>query len=484
MNIRILFFTVLVFNALTMKAMEASVSYAGFKSPGQSSYVEVYFFITGGSLKYLVVDDSLQQASVDVLVMFKQGEQIAHYDKFILNSPAEVKRINFSGIQRYALPDGTYDLEIVMTDMNDAKNVKKYNSKVILDFPEGELKQSDIQLLASVEKNEDASNPFVKNGFFMEPLPGNFYTRQSGTLWFYNEIYHSDKVIGEDFILSCTVTRMEDGAEKTEILVNKRKHPEAIIPLLMQMDISKLRSGNYMLRVEVRDRDKGLLSQRSLPFQRSNPFLDVQDISLENINLEDEFVSELTDEQLRYSLLAMTPILPDNDVEVVNLMLRDKNQQAQRMYLFSFWARKNPINPKMAYGDYIEVAAAVDKTFRSGFRFGFETDRGYTYLKYGQPNDIVREETEQSAPPYEIWSYYEFPKTGQRNVHFLFYNPSLAAEDFIILHSNAIGEYNNPNWERDLYRDAPTQIEGDDYFGDTGVQENINRKARKILEDF
>jgi len=338
--------------------------------------------------------------------------------------------------------------------------------------------------LASVEKNDETSNPFVKNGFFMEMLPGNFYSRHSGVLWFYNEVYNTDKVIGEDFILSCIVSRIEGEMEKTEILLNKRKHPGAILPVLMQMDISGLRSGTYTLKVEIRDRDKGLLSQRSVEFQRSNPFLDAQEMLLEEVNLEGEFVSELSEEQLRYSLLAMTPILPQNDVEVVNLMLKEENHEAQRMYLFSFWAKKNPISPKTGYGDYINVAAAVDKTFRSGFRYGFETDRGYAFLKYGRPNDIVRVETEQSAPPYEIWSYYEFPQTGQRNVHFLFYNPSLAAEDFVLLHSTALGEFNNPNWERDLYRDAPNEIDGTDYFGGTEVQDNFNRRAKRILEDF
>lgn len=483
MNLRVLFFAILIFAVSTLKALEANISYASFKSPDHS-YVEIYFYITGSSLKYTPVKDSLQQSAVDVLIVFKQGETVVKFDKFVLNSPVDVQRLNFSDIQRYVLPDGTYDLEIELTDVNDPKNIKKYNSSIVVDYPEGKLKQSDIQLLASVEKNDDASNPFVKNGLFMEMLPGNFYSRHSGELWFYNEIYHSDEVIGEDFILSCIVTRMEDGKEKTEIILNKRKHPANILPVLLQMDISQLRSGEYTLKVEIRDRDKGLLSQRSVTFLRSNPFLDAKELLLEQVNLEGEFVSELSDEELRYSLLAMTPIMPQNDVEVVNLMLKEENHNAQRMYLFTYWAKKDPISPKTAYGDYMNVAKAVDNTFQSGFRFGFETDRGYYFLKYGRPNDIVRVETEQSAPPYEIWSYYDFPWTGQRNVHFLFYNPSLAAEDFVLLHSTAIGEFNNPNWERDLYRDAPNEIEGTDYFGGTEVQDNFNRRAKRILEDF
>lgn len=483
MKIKLLLVALLFCSTTMVKALDVTMSYACFNSPGQP-YAELYFYIVGKSLKHLPAGDSLQQASVEVLVMFKQKDKIVKFDKFVLHSPKDKNRLDFSDLQRYGLPNGTYDLEVVLTDVNDSENVTKLNSTITLDFPVGELKQSDIQLLASVENSDDASSPFVKNGLFMESLPANFYSRHAGTLWFYNEIYNSDQKIGEDFILSCIISKVTNGKEKTEVIINKRKQPGEVVPVVMQMDISKLRSGNYVLRVEVRDRHEGLLSQQSIQFQRSNPFLDQEELLAEEINIEQEFVAELSEEQLRYSLLAMTPILPQGDVEVVNLMLKEENHKAQRMYLFSYWAKEDPIDPKSAYGGYIKVAAAVDKTFRSGFRYGFETDRGYVFLKYGRPNDIVREETEQSAPPYEIWSYHQFPKTGQANVHFLFYNPSLAAEDFVLLHSDAIGEYNNPNWERDLYSDAPTQIDGDDYFGESGVQDNMNRKAKRILQDF
>ena len=75
----------------------------------------------------------------------------------------------------------------------------------------------------------------------------------------------------------------------------------------------------------------------------------------------------------------------------------------------------------------MKVAEKVDLYFKSGFGYGFETDRGYTYLKYGPPADIVTVEDEPSAPPYEIWVYYDFPMTSQSNVKFLFYNPIIVS---------------------------------------------------------
>ena len=133
----------------------------------------------------------------------------------------------------------------------------------------------------------------------------------------------------------------------------------------------------------------------------------------------------------------------------------------------------------------MEIARAADAKFKSGFRFGFETDRGRTYMRFGRPDDLIHVEDDPAAPPYEIWVYYNFPKTKQRNVKFLFYNPSLAGEDFILLHSNARGEINNPRWERILYaRNAGEEYDGDNYGDATRMKPNVARNARTYFEDF
>jgi len=133
----------------------------------------------------------------------------------------------------------------------------------------------------------------------------------------------------------------------------------------------------------------------------------------------------------------------------------------------------------------MNVARAVDRTYASGFGYGFESDRGYIFMKYGKPSDVIRVEDDPSAPPYEIWSYNDFPKTRQSNVKFLFYNPSLATGQFVMLHSTAYGEVNNPQWERQLYIDAPVGSFSDgDFIQGTGVNDGVGRRARRLFEDF
>ncbi len=462
-------------------ALSASISYATFKSDDQA-YVEVYTYLFGNSLTYIPQQDSLLQAGVEVIIMVKSGDKVIQFDKFNLMSPLSKKKVDVMDLKRLTIPDGAFTLEVDITDLQDPDNTTIYSSPIRVHYQEeGKIIQSDIELLHAVDKNI-TNEQFVKGGVQMEPLPFNFYNKEARRLYFYQEVYNTDKVLDDDFLISTFVNKVDNKKETTMILHHERKSPAAVVPYLFQKDISNLPTGNYTLKVEIRDRQQNLLSEQSIFFQRSNPYQAIKELTNTNINIKNSFVEKLSTEDLVYGIQAITALAPQEDIPVLNLMLKNKNVNAQRMYLFNFWAKQSPNAPGVVYDKFMEVARAVDQTYKAGFRRGFQTDRGYTYLKYGRPDDIERRETEASAPPYEIWTYNQFPSTNQQNVKFIFYNPSLVGDGFILLHSDARGERNNPNWERDLYKNA-NQIKGSNYFDGTGVQDNFNRNAAKIYRD-
>ena len=476
----------------TTQALDVSLSYATFKSPDQN-YVEVYIHVVGQTVKYIPInaDSSQFQAAVEVTILFKKTdkegkESIVKFDKFQLNSPiSEGKARDFVDLKRYALKNGRYDLEVSIKDVNNIVDNKKYSTKMRMNYRGDEVLQSDVQLLATFEKaKEGDTNPLIKNGIFMEPLAYNYYGRNSDALMFYNEVYNTNTAIGEDYMVSYYIERLENNEAQTLLIGHKRKKAAVITPVLLQMDITQLASGNYNLVVEVRDRNKALLSKKSVFFQRSNPFLNAERVELADVNLEKEFVEELTADELKFNLRALTPKVSQADIDFLNTILKEKNLEAQRLFLFSYWVQKNPNNPKEAFLEYEKVAKSVHVTYRSGFRYGFETDRGFYFLKYGKPHDIVTVETDPSAPPYEIWTYENFPATQQTNVKFVFYNPSLAPGDFVLLHSTARGELNNPRWQVDLYRSRPNEINGTNFIDATEMQDGFNRNAGRLFRDY
>jgi len=467
----------------SLQGLDASVTYATFKAEN-TQYVEVGIFIVGSTVSFVFADSLNLQANVEVLLLFRQRDTIVRFDKYVLNSPLVKRPRDFIDLKRYALDAGDYQLEVTLNDVNQAENSRTYTANFSIDYQKEGLLQSDVQLLSAVEPSQ-ADGPFEKNGYHMEPLPFNFYGKNAEKLILYNEIYQTDQALGDDFMVSYIIERVDGSGNAEPVMVgHKRRTPAPVTVLLLNLDIRTLESGNYRLAVEVRNRHKELLSRREVGFQRSNPYLNAVSDSLAVASLENEFVGKLSPEDLVYSLKALAPVVPSDEADWLNQLIKGGSLEAQRLYLFSYWSKKNPNRPDVPYLAYMDVANALDEMFKSGFGYGFETDRGYIFLKYGRPNDIIKEDHDPAAPPYEIWFYNHFPATNQTNVRFIFYNPSLAGNDFRLLHSTARGELNNPRWEVELYKNSPGEIEGDDPFDASRMQENYGRQARKWFGDY
>ena len=466
-------------------AIDASVSTATFTTMNQN-YIEIYTLIVGSSVNFVSIDsDSINhQASVQMMVTFRKDSTIVKFDKYNLQSPISKKNVNFIDLKRISLENGEYEMEVYIHDNNKIGNAGTFKSKVIVDYKDDRLEQSDIQLLGSFKK-QDIDSPFNKNGFYLEALPFNFYGKKQKELMFYNEIYNADKFIGDDYMFSYIIEKVSNVSDNKQIIVgHKKRKPKPIDVVLMRVDISELPSGNYNFIVEIRNRAKDLLSKRSVFFQRANPQLVLSEEEMNATALENEFVGELSDEDLEYSLRALAPVVDQGDSELLNLLIAGDETEAQKRFLYAYWSQKHPTFPQQGYDDYMKVARAIDNAYQSGFGFGFETDRGYVYMKYGQPDDIVAVDTEPTAPPYEIWIYNRIPQTGQPNVKFLFYNPSLSPGNYQLLHSNGRGELQNRNWKYELYKDSPNNRVGSDFNGDYQIGTGVGRRAEEYFNDY
>lgn len=469
-----------------MTALDAGISHIVYATPDKT-YLEINIEIAAGSVSFKQVDSIHLQAGVETLILVKQGDKVVAFEKYVLNSPRVGIPQDLLDVKRMFLPPGDYTLEVSLTDLHDTENTRSVVKPLKVDLGNAAY-MTDLLLLRNY-RPEESDNPFVKNGYFLEPLPFAYYDRKATMLAFYAEVYHSNKSIPSGNYLVRYTIEQELGNGTTTLISagSQRRKPAVIDALLVPMNISKLKSGNYSLTVEIRNETNDLITSRKILFQRSNPFHDM-DLAKEKLTeelVEKQFVTDLNEENLRFSLRAISPLMLGDDAEMLKNVLAGTDLKAMRFFLFRHFVNLNSNNPEQAYLDFMKVAGAADQQFRSGFRYGFETDRGRTYIRFGRPDDLVRVEDDPSAPPYEIWVYYNFPQTSQRNVKFLFYNPSLAGEDFILLHSNARGEINNPRWEVALYgRNAGQQIEGDNYHDASTMQRGVGRNARTFFDSF
>ena len=467
----------------TFAAVEASVSHACFKGT-PDNFIEFNIYIIGQSVKWNQVDTTDSQANVEVSILFKQGGKIVQFDKYAIKSPKALDPINFVDVKRYGLKNGVYDIEVQFKDLNKAGNESVYRSNIIVDFDNINLRQSDIQLLSFYEADSLNQREGSKNGIFMEALPFSFYDRNFTNLIFYNEMYNTDQNIPEDFLVTYSVVRVTGGQnEKPAIVTHRRKKPAALITNLLSFDITQLESGNYLFIVTIRNKNNDLISEKQTFFQRSNPsFNRLDTISTEAI--KEEFVTKMEEKDLRYSIRAIMMLIPDEDVAIMNEMLKSKNLETQRLYLFKYWAKKSAMLPEQAHDEYMMTARSVDRIYGNGMGFGFDTDRGRLFMKYGRPTDVITVENEIDAPPYEIWVYDKIEKNQQTNVKFIFYNPLLVANGYRLLHSTCRGEIQNPRWKSDLYRNAPDASKTGSYIDGTGnVNRGFNRRAEQLFND-
>jgi GWxTD domain-containing protein len=478
----LLFLTSLILSINVAFALEVSVTHASFKGE-KINYVEINYFLVGTTLTQVQIDSINSQGSIEITTIFKQNGQVSKFDKFLLKSPASLDPIDFYELRRYELDNGIYDLEVQFKDMNKVSNVATFKSMFILDFSALNLRQSDILILNSF-KQDHSDNKFVRNGYLLEPLPFTIYDRTHKQLYLYNEVYNSDKFFnGDDFLMSYSIEKANNTAnELPKAIGHQRKKSAPFIANMMSMDIANLESGNYRLVVTLRNRTNDLLSQKEVFFQRSNPSVEINMDTLSNDALQTQFVGEMDDLMLRFSLKSIAMNVSKEEAEGFKTMMSSDKKEDKQRYLFKYWYQKNKTLPEQAHDEYMMVAKAVDKTYNNGFGYGFETDRGRIFMQYGRPNDVVSVENEPNAPPYEVWIYYKFPATEQTNVKFLFYNPKLIPNGHQLLHSNCKGEMNNPRWKQDLYKNVPNDLIGNSTDG-REVKSGLNRRADQIFND-
>ncbi len=486
MKKQILSLLVLCFLAYQSFAIDASVKYATFKGIEQENYIEIYVHVKGKSVTFARLDEpeEFYQAAVDLKINFLQNKEIINTENYTMQSP-KIKTATPSGIAlidvlRLPLPNGEYTLEVEMTDQNNSENNSTLKAAVNMNYENG-IEISDVQLLGGYEATEE-ENQYVKHGYLLRPYTFDVYPSFVDKLTFYAEIYGTDVEQQDRFLVRYYIQNEGGKGEPiTGTMGFKKREAAPVNVILAQIDISKLPEGEYELVVEVRDAANELLRSKALKLSRSYPFQDSEIQDFEEMDITGTFVEALDKERVNTAVRAIAPLLVKDENYVLNQMLRKKDDLKKRKFLYYFWLRENEIDPEEPYEEYMVLVDRVDKMFTNAMGKGYRTDRGRIYLKYGAPQDVLSQQSEPSAPPYEVW-FYNRTLDNQSNVKFVFYNPSLANGDYELLHSTARGEVNNPQWKRILYSNIPTT--GRDALDGTGTPSHYGGQVDRVFGEW
>ncbi len=450
----VIMMSLMISGQIQSKNLWAFLSSATFNSP-DGPYVETYLSVAANSVKFVLKENGKYQATVNVLMTFKHENEIKAFKKYELNSSELIDTLDlnfyFVDQQRIAIPNGTYNFEIQLSDKNKDVPSSPFSQALTIDFPADKPSFSGIELVKSYTKSETASE-LTKSGYDLVPYTYTFFQESEARLTFYSELYNIEKLIpeGQKFILSYYIESFENNVRLSEFSRIKKESPRPVNILLTEIGIENLASGNYNLVVEARNQQNEVVASKKLFFQRSNSKAKLNIADLQATETASTFVDKITNpDSIREYINSTYPVATGIEKAFIRESLKTADLPTMQKFLYSFWARRDHVNTHQSFLNYKAMVYKVQVNFGTPVKKGYQTDRGRVYLEYGPPNTRSTQYSEPSNYPYEIWQYYTL-NNNQRNRKFVFYSPDMVTSDFHLLHSDATGEIYNPRWQVDL----------------------------------
>lgn len=454
--------------------LQANFYYASFFSPESGPFLETYMTIVGRSAVFAPVGTNQKQASIEVIYLFKQAGEIKKAEKIVLLSPviAATDSVfpNFTDISRIPLANGVYDLEVRVRDLTSEKSSSVSQAQIQIDYQPNVISMSGLEWLEKYEPSVQQSI-LSKSGFDLTPYVSNYFPENISNLSFYQEVYNLSRHLGEGDQLLLRYYLESAGTKRNlqEYFRQQKISAKEVNVVLGKMDISGLPSGNYNLVIElVNKQNEVLLSSRNF-MQRSNPSAFFSPVDLAAVDVNNTFVTSITNVDSMYFYLdALYPISTQVEEQYARNVSKSGDLLKMQQYFYNFWQGRNPGYPEQEWLMYKRVLQLVNDKYSTQTTKGYKTDRGRVYLKYGSPNAFVEEKDIPNSYPFEIWQYYQLG--DEKNVRFIFYNPHRAWRTYELLHSTYRSELQNDNWLIQLY----------DYYSPLAQIDNIKYDLKTL----
>lgn len=464
MPTRFLLFLIVFFTSISSFGIRVIFDYRVFHLPGEGPYVEFVTSFDARTLSLNPADSGLFQSHAELTIIVMKAAKIVDFRKVAVDGPMVEKGFpsDFMSLERFMLAPGIYDLEVEVRDLGtiDADPVM-HTQKIEINLPSNGPFISDIQFVSAYRPSNETSH-FTKSGYDILPYASDYFPSSLNGLIFYAELYGTDDLFGEGvaFVSNvCIIDAQDNSIENCKKI--KREKGAKVVPMLQTIDISDLTTGEYKVRVEIRDRANQVVSVKERNFSR-NKIIEMDPVALPVTDqmLAMSFVSQFTDrDELYKHILYHIPIANDLDQNTIDNQLEESDLTQLQSFLFTFWSKRNRENPGEEWMKYNENIKVVKQNFETRIKPGWQTERGRVYLQYGKPNTRVVRPSDPDYWPFEIWHYY-VTDSNLHNRRFLFYDTNLSG-DHELLHSDVPGETKNFNWKQ-MARSRPAAYNASD----------------------
>ena len=470
----------ILFSYMHAHAIEAVVSHTVFyiHNPAANGQlqpnVETSWQINPRTLHYITTPEKAIIARVKTDIVFTNDAGTVKEDHFIFETVprhtiTELNTHSIIDLRHYFVVSGTIRMKFTLTDLQDTTHHFVYQDSFIVAPVTTAPFYSELQLLDTTLPSP-AQTIFLKNGQQQVPASTNFLDEKKSQLHYYAELYNANNIPKADLPLMQTIIVAK---KENEVYSNEFMQKDTIVvgdPSVISgnFDISTLPSGNYYLCAKLENNAKAIIGSGTLFFQRLNthpaePKHDtskkvaaVTDTGMESVNvlnLNKTFLAKYSLSDIRAILKMLLPVSNPIETKTINNFLKKPDEMYMRYYIYNYFSNINKKDPAAAWKAYKEKVLEVNRLFTRGAA-GYETDRGFIYLRYGEPTEIVTVENEQGTLPYEIWQYNTLTEMSHKDVAnavFLFYKRNEMTSDYKLLHSTVTGEIQNSSWRSYLY---------------------------------
>lgn len=444
----------ILFLSITAQAgkIRMALGYNFFYAPTSGNYIEIDIKILSNSIAYRQVNGKYQ-GEVEIQVLIKKSDSAAVSEKYRIKSYPVGDSVfeDFYSIKKFALNSGDYLLEIYALDVNQPQDTIRYSKKIHVPKITEDIQFSDIELLEFVQKSTK-TNIFTKSGVDMVPRILNYYNDKANKLIAYTELYNTH-LLGDTmkYYVKYYIAKHGDNKPVEKMVSGKRIDPNKVTPLIILFDIAQLKTGQYDLVTELYNADAILMRSKRTYFDRYNIETKILNAtsSQQKIIINPLFRNDMNSDSIFYFLMSLTPMSSNAEQEKIIDIVKEKDTAYAQKYFQAYWVKTSPENTTEAWLKYKGIIQTVENNYGSSIKPGFATDRGNIFIKYGLPNTIISRPNNPNQYPYEIWQYYKI--SSRNNVRFVFYNPTVVGNDYVLLHSDLPGLRFNNNWKNLLY---------------------------------
>ena len=470
-------------------AISALPTHNIFYAPGNNGlqpYIELYWQVNPNTVQFTQNDKKHWIGKIKTELIVRCDTGIIASEKYYLQTTPALSiqaatLQNIMDLHRISIPNNKIVYTLTLTDENNSSSTFTYRDSIEV-ADNNNCFFSDIQIVDTTYKTNISDNIFYKNGRLHIPSCINFLDEHKKFLHTYSEIYNTDKVNDSLYPLVREISiskKAFDPAIYKLSTTDTITKSQSVIPNLSSLKIDVLPSGNYHTNIILKGKNGHIIAKKSAFFQRSNPKpIVVKDttakgndsIKWEKVNVFDlgkTFVSKYNTAQLKAILKMMLPISTKVEEANIEIFIEEPDDTHMRYFIYNFWNARQAGSAEKEWERYTKKVKEVNRLFGSSVKGGYETDRGFFYLKYGEPNQRITVSNEQGAHPYEVWIYNAPGRQSSQGV-LLFYSPSFMINDYELLHTTIMGEIRNTTWRSFLYKSGQSS-------------NNLNSRAEQII---